>query len=250
MSGVAEPLRCFVAATVGEETTEALKEVMPEVEKAASAVRVGWTRPEGWHLTLSFLGDVPGGSVEGICRALEEGVGVYSPVEVEAPGLMTIPASRAPRIVAVALRDSSGSEGLSCLAEASTSALEPLGFAREHNSFLPHITLGRVRFDSRRRPRSAAVEVGAKEEVGAAAGAAAASRDSRVAGGRRASRAAAADLRPLCSFVASMAEHGFGRGVIETVSLYRSELGAGGSRYTRIADFPLAGEAMMKPISK
>jgi len=56
----AETLRCFVAVQAGVLITEGLRVALRDLRESAekSGWRVSWTQPEGWHVTLKFLGDV------------------------------------------------------------------------------------------------------------------------------------------------------------------------------------------------
>lgn len=113
---------------------------------------IRWARPETWHVTLKFLGEVDGPGQDAVCGALG-GVGLVDPFPVRLGGCGCFPPlagpSRtgghrgAPRVVWAGVRQ--GGAGLTALAARVEDALAQLGFARSAAPFVPHLTLGRVR---------------------------------------------------------------------------------------------------------
>jgi 2'-5' RNA ligase len=104
---------------------------------------VRWARPENVHLTLKFLGDVPGGALDGVARALEQVRLRHEPFEAELSGFGAFPSARRARILWAGI--GAGSEPLRDLARDVETSLEPLGFEREDRAYVPHLTLGRAR---------------------------------------------------------------------------------------------------------
>ncbi len=193
----AKPLRCFIAVKVGEEIEEALRRVIEELENThpPRGTRVTWSRPQSWHVTLKFLGDVAADRVAEIGEALAAAVAGVHATEVEAGGLIRLPAHGRPRVVAAEVRDDGA---LGRLAERVENGMATLGFEREKRPFLAHLTIGRVR-------------------------------DRKGAEGDRPESA-----QPLVEVVESMRERSLGSGTVESVGLYKSELGRSGATYTRL----------------
>jgi 2'-5' RNA ligase len=114
-----------------------------------------WTRPDSWHLTLKFLGEVEPGAVEAVVSALGAvecpafaarlgGCGTFPPLPATSATSGTGRGRiRPPRVLWLGL-DRGGHE-LVRLAEAVDRALAPLGFAPAATPHHPHLTLGRVR---------------------------------------------------------------------------------------------------------
>jgi 2'-5' RNA ligase len=135
-----QSLRCFIAIDIPEEIKTDLVKLQDSLRRQGGSI--SWTRPEGIHLTLKFLGNVESDVIPKIAASLEEtatGMGSFS-VAVE--GVGCFPNSRQPRVLWVGL---DGGEPLLAIQEAVEQATVPLGFEREHRKFHPHLTLGRVR---------------------------------------------------------------------------------------------------------
>jgi len=137
-------MRCFIAVSVGTAIKEKLSAEVPALQSAAAdcGLRVSWSLPESWHVTLKFLGEIDEARVEAVRSRLRALCGLES-FPVEATGLMTLPnGARTPNVIAVTLTDDGR---FSRLAAAVDDAVSAEGFERETRSFVPHLTLGRIR---------------------------------------------------------------------------------------------------------
>ena len=136
-----ERLRLFVAIDLPEDVRESLGRLQTDLRRHdLSGLR--WTRPEGVHLTLKFLGETPATSLAAIEGALARAVrGVPSfRLALGAPG--TFGNRRGPRVLWV---DVEGElQPLQQLQAAVERELAAAGFAPEERGFSPHLTLARV----------------------------------------------------------------------------------------------------------
>lgn len=132
-------IRAFIAATLAESTIEEIAKVRLLLQEAKGDIR--WTRLEGLHLTLKFLGDITRSQVEPILSVLQDVVHQRQTLNLVAQGLGAFPSLRRPRVLWVGLKG----EGIAELSEAIETALMPLDFPPEEREFTPHLTLGRVR---------------------------------------------------------------------------------------------------------
>lgn len=135
------PLRLFIAVSLPEAMKGLLSDLQASWKKKAEGVR--WVRPEGLHLTLKFLGDVPSCKVEAIGKVMEEVARSFPPFEVEVRGAGAFPNLRRPRVLWVGVSDPEGR--LKGLFKALEKGLRKLGFPEEERDFHPHLTLGRVK---------------------------------------------------------------------------------------------------------
>jgi 2'-5' RNA ligase len=134
-------VRAFIAVELPEEVKLFLKELSEELGAFGREVR--WTRPQGIHLTLKFLGNVRKDALDSICERASVAFSDMKPVRLGVHGLGAFPGLNKPRVIWAGLKDETGTAAL--LAEKIESLLEPLGFKREKRPFRPHLTLGRVK---------------------------------------------------------------------------------------------------------
>lgn len=139
-----ERQRLFVSLDLPQEVRAAagmLRERLREMSEEASR-NISWTRPEGMHLTLKFLGEVEAGRIEEIQAALMEAGQVFRTITITVEGLGGFPTLHLPRVIWLGIKEPSG--GLLKLQKRVDQVLTPLGFPPETRSFHPHLTLGRV----------------------------------------------------------------------------------------------------------
>ncbi|MEE9293143.1 MAG: RNA 2',3'-cyclic phosphodiesterase [Acidobacteriota bacterium] len=142
-------MRLFVAAGVPDEIRTRLSAIKERLEPLSLPVR--WVRPEGIHLTLKFLGEVPEDRVERIEGALR-GTASCRPHDVEVRGIGTFPERGRPRVIWAGLGGDVA--GVARLASSIEAALDQAGLQRETREFRAHLTLGRFRESPRGEWRS------------------------------------------------------------------------------------------------
>src|SRR5262245_26211287 len=135
------PLRVFTAIDISPEVRSAALRLIERLRGAP--VKVTWTKAANLHYTLKFLGDVQAEKTPDICRAVKEAVNPFSPFDIVAAGAGAFPSLSHLQTLWLGVGD--GAEQMELLFQAVERLLEPLGFAREHRRFAPHLTLGRVR---------------------------------------------------------------------------------------------------------
>ena len=137
-----EQIRSFIAIELPEEAKEGLARLRKELERDEHKF-VKWVDPRGVHLTLKFLGNIPSKRVTEITEAIEGAKQGISPFHLEISGLGAFPSLRQARVFWVGI----GGEldKLSRLQQNIDSAFAALGFAKEERSFVPHLTLARIR---------------------------------------------------------------------------------------------------------
>jgi len=137
-----EQIRSFIAIKLSEEAKKGLTRLRKELERDEHRF-VKWVDPGGIHLTLKFLGNIPSKRITEITGAIEEAAQGISPFHLEISGLGAFPSLRQARVLWVGI----GGEvdKLSRLQQNIDSVLAVLGFANEERSFVPHLTLARIR---------------------------------------------------------------------------------------------------------
>jgi len=134
-------MRSFIAI----ELPDAIKAEIAGVQQQlkASGASANWTRPEGIHLTLKFLGEVEDAKAAGIIDALGTACRGAAPLRLEIAGAGAFPNVKLPRVLWLGVRGDT--ERLALLQAAVEDAMERLGFEREERKFSPHLTLARIK---------------------------------------------------------------------------------------------------------
>lgn len=144
-------VRLFVACEVPDEVKEALGETIEGLRKK-SGPAVRWIKPEGIHVTLKFLGEVPAKKLPAVKLAIQEAVVGHSPFELEFSNIGTFGGREGLRIMWVGI--AGDVLRLEALVRAVNAALAVVGFEPERRPFRPHLTLGRVRDEIGTRHRA------------------------------------------------------------------------------------------------
>jgi 2'-5' RNA ligase len=137
-----EQIRSFIAIELPQNIQSGLAQIRSELERAEHPF-VKWVNPEGIHLTLKFLGNIPFKRVTKVAKAMEEATQGFSPFRLEISGLGAFPNLKQPRVVWVGIKGEI--DKLLSLQQNIDSALALLGFAREERPFMPHLTLARIK---------------------------------------------------------------------------------------------------------
>jgi len=153
-------MRAFIAVDLPEPVRAALADAQERFRDACPGAR--WTRTEGIHLTLKFLGEVSDAQAKQLVEALGQ-IGPLEPIPIEVKGFGFFPQAKRPRVFWAGV---AAPPELGELAAKMETHMEKLGFAREHRIFSPHLTLARFQVP---RPQPA-LEAAAAAEAGASLG--------------------------------------------------------------------------------
>ena len=130
-------MRAFIAIDLPEPLHAALAEAQQFFRSACPDAR--WTRPEGIHLTLKFLGEVSDAQAKQVVETLAQ-IGPFESFSVEVEGFGFFPHASRPRVFWAGVL---APPALGELAAQIESRMEKIGFAREDRPFAPHLTLAR-----------------------------------------------------------------------------------------------------------
>lgn len=193
-------MRLFVACELPDDVREGLGRLQDDLRKLDAGF-LRWTRPEGIHVTLKFLGNVEEARVDQIDAALASAIEPFKlnlrPATLGGFPSVSLKTGGGARLRVVWVGLEGDVEGLGELARRVEDALRPLGFPAERRPFAPHLTLARVR-------------------------------DGATSQERRRVADAISRYRPLT--LPSM--------ILQEVVLMRSVLGRGGSTYYRLGSYP------------
>ena len=133
--------RLFVAIKIKPD--KELLRVYHEIRRRCYAGKIKWVDVDLFHLTLKFLGETPEEDVGAITNALKEISGSTSGFSFDLKGLGIFGSSYRPRIIRVIIENDTrlkefGNEVLK--------KLEKAGFPADRQNFVPHLTLGRIKY--------------------------------------------------------------------------------------------------------
>lgn len=135
---MADTIRTFIAVPI--ESTPTLAKVAGELRNVGGPVRV--VDLDGLHLTLKFLGDTPWHRVSDVGRVVSEVCARHVAIEASLTGIGAFPHPRQARVVWSGL---DAVAPLKRLAGELADQLADLGFPAEGRSFVPHVTLARIK---------------------------------------------------------------------------------------------------------
>lgn len=194
-------MRLFVALDLDAAVRERIRVFMDGVRGFAPDAR--WVRTESVHVTLKFIGERSPEDAEKIKHALSSIQSESLSITLQNYGFF--PTSKSPRVFWIGIQ---ADPQLAALAAVVDNALIPLKIPREEHAYNPHLTLARS---------------------GSGSGA------PHPQKGDRPNR----NFQRLQEKLAALPPPEFGTMTAHEFYLFESQLGRGGSRYTKIASFPL-----------
>jgi 2'-5' RNA ligase len=144
-SGRENTIRCFVAVTAPEAVRGQAAGIQAALRRRAELSGIRWLKPDSFHITLKFLGDVPVEDIPYIAQQLSIVSQGCRPTQIRLDRLGVFPNAKRPRVLWW------GSDPEAVPAEFRAvhfhvqEALHLLGFEKEDRPFHPHLTLGRIR---------------------------------------------------------------------------------------------------------
>jgi len=193
-------MRIFIAVDIDDVIRERLRLFMEGVR--GFAVDARWVRSESLHVTLKFIGNKSAEEVQEIKQTLTRIPA--GATELSFRGYGFFPTAKAPRVFWVGVE---AGPQLAALAKSVDEATAALGVPREEHAFRPHLTLAR--------------------------------RGGFGVPGWRKGDAPNQSFQRLQERLAAMPAPEFGTMTAREFFLYESQLGRGGSRYTKIGQFGL-----------
>jgi RNA 2',3'-cyclic 3'-phosphodiesterase len=135
-------IRTFLAVEIGPHARRAASEAARRLAREVRGREVRWAKPDTYHVTLRFLGEIPEQQVAPLAARVAETVADLAPFELRLGALTAFPSARRPRVLAVTIEPEAP---LAALARRVEAAVIHAGFPGEERGFRPHLTLGRVR---------------------------------------------------------------------------------------------------------
>ncbi len=135
-------LRTFISVTVPKEVVMVQDMLKTTIQLQKGNVR--WVTRGQIHLTLKFLGHTPPEDVHKIDSIIEQIMTHHGPIDLVVKGTGNFPDPRRPRTLWLGL--DGNIEALTALTQEINNELEPLGYPIEDSTFVPHITIARIKY--------------------------------------------------------------------------------------------------------
>jgi 2'-5' RNA ligase len=136
-------LRLFIAFAIPQNVQKVIGRAQSQLQRSSPPGAVRWTRPEQFHVTLKFLGDVPAAQVEALKVSVSGVSAGFPPLQLSAHGIGFFPNIQRPRVVWAGADDNLGK--LAELHRQLDEAARPFAPAEKPERFAGHITLGRFK---------------------------------------------------------------------------------------------------------
>lgn len=149
-------MRCFVAFSIPKNVKDSLLKVQDELKLANPDIKVAWTKPEQWHITMQFLGEIDVALVPQIKQTVNQIIPKYRSFRFYLDGIDIFPNKFNPRIIVIKVKDETG-EAIKFQKEL-FNKLKNLDLELDDKPWSPHITLGRVKSLGSKLELSAVVE--------------------------------------------------------------------------------------------
>lgn len=135
------PMRLFFAVPVPETVRERVAGIIRGCELDDPPWR--WIKPDNYHLTLKFLGEVEDSLVKPLESAASRVAARFPPFRIDFDSFGAFPSLGKPRVLFYDI--SGGFKPLSELSREIDEGIEFLGFEREKRAFRAHLTLARIK---------------------------------------------------------------------------------------------------------
>jgi 2'-5' RNA ligase len=132
-------MRLFVAIKIDPDTE--FLSFFRMLKNALRSERIKWVEEHNLHITLKFLGETPEQSLPAIDPVLERFAQETSSFDYRLRGIGIFGSRYAPRVIWTALEPY---DELVESMERLQDRLEPIGFKKERQNHVPHLTLGRI----------------------------------------------------------------------------------------------------------
>ena len=136
-------MRLFFAIQVPDDLIESLMQAQEALRALVGDDGVRWTRPEQFHYTLKFLGELNATRAETAVVAAGVVRERHKPFTLTLGGLGAFPSDQRPSTLWVGASD--GASQLAALAEDLDQQQMNAGFKRETRSVKAHLTMGRIK---------------------------------------------------------------------------------------------------------
>jgi len=105
--------------------------------------KINWVKPENIHITLKFFGETAEDRIESIKSKLSEISNQHKPFQLNLSNVGIFGSYYKPRVIWFGIGKN---EALEKLANEVLDKMNDIGFLRDRQNFVPHLTVGRIKF--------------------------------------------------------------------------------------------------------
>jgi len=134
-------IRCFLALTIPKEAQAELASIQKSLQTHGAKAR--WVKADNIHITLRFLGNRPVKKIEQITKDLPLFCPNFRPFKITIHTLDGFPDLSNPKVIWTGI--SNGSDSILKIYDRINEGLARLGIPKEHEKFIPHLTLARCK---------------------------------------------------------------------------------------------------------
>lgn len=135
-------MRVFIAV----ELPESLKKEIANIQKRMKILpdKVKWVNHSSIHITLKFLGEIKEQALNSVFKATHDVARKFEPFVVEVKGTGVFPNPNNPRVIWIGVEE--GSDKLAQIVQQLEEELFNRGFPKERKKWVPHLTVGRIKW--------------------------------------------------------------------------------------------------------
>ncbi|MBG0783040.1 MAG: RNA 2',3'-cyclic phosphodiesterase [Bacteroidales bacterium] len=133
--------RLFIALPLP--ATVLLQELIDQLRYQLAHEKINWAKPQNLHLTLKFLGSVHTKQIPEIIKTTRDCVKQYQSFSLDFNKTGIFGSRYDPKILWLGIK--TPSETLLSLTDDLLNQLDAIGFKRDRQNFVPHLTLGRIK---------------------------------------------------------------------------------------------------------
>jgi 2'-5' RNA ligase len=133
--------RVFIAIKI--DPSEQMLKIFSELKNSCRYDKIKWVELFNIHITLKFIGETEEDRIKEINTILGQISENYKPFSFNLTGAGVFGSKYDPRIVWIGVEKS---EVLQNLANEIVERLDKIGFRKDRQNFVPHLTIGRIKF--------------------------------------------------------------------------------------------------------
>ncbi|MBN2174754.1 MAG: RNA 2',3'-cyclic phosphodiesterase [Bacteroidales bacterium] len=130
-------------------------QIYSELKSSCKYDRINWVQPYQIHVTLKFFGETEEALISEIQKNLREIADRYPPFELILREIGIFGSYYKPRVIWVGIEKN---ETLASLANEILVRMENLGFEKDRQNFVPHLTIGRIKYTDNKQLFQQAIE--------------------------------------------------------------------------------------------